>query len=485
MNVSGETTWYSPIRCLVLFCIINILTYLDRGILAGNAVKSSIANQYDLNNFQYFLLPSVFMVGLLVTSPIFAQLTHTHNPLRLIGVGLAVWTFATLGCSLAWSYQSLFFFRALVGVGEASFCSLAGPMINDAAPPGSKSTWLAVFYMCVPSGIALGYVTGGVLFTLTASWRISFLAESLCMVPFVAFGLLANSQPFERRHEAAPTSSAAPLLRSSSPPDTNCDAHSDEGAHSSRTGRHESPAAAVAQFFSRWMQDTRVVASHRVFSCACVGYIAYTATCGVLINAGPSAAAAMFPSAFQGWLSIDEFFGMVTIITGVVGTAGGGVLLDRVMPTMRGAFTVAAVSSGAAAVLLALCFSIRCLELFVAFFVAAELALFAVSGPVNAGYLWSVPHELRPLACALTTVAIHVLGDVPSPPLAGKLVDYLIACGYTDSLAWTTTMMVSFTGVALSTAAWGTAAVLAQSSHDYGIVNDDTVHDVHEQSVEE
>jgi hypothetical protein len=98
------------------------------GIIAANAVKDSIGTIYNLNNFEYFLLPSVFMVraltlgprlracssrsitrddacsqrrfarqmglwsvrrgsqvGLLIASPIFAQLTHTVNPLRLIG----------------------------------------------------------------------------------------------------------------------------------------------------------------------------------------------------------------------------------------------------------------------------------------------------------------------------------------------------------------------------------------------------------------
>ena len=50
------------------------------------------------------------------------------------------------------------------------------------APAGAKSTWLAIFFMCIPSGIALGYVTGGVLFSLTGSWRVPFVVEALLMV---------------------------------------------------------------------------------------------------------------------------------------------------------------------------------------------------------------------------------------------------------------------------------------------------------------
>lgn len=35
--------------------------------------------------------------------------------------------------------------------------------------------------------------------------------------------------------------------------------------------------------------------------------------------------------------------------------------------------------------------------------------------------MWSVPTSLRPLGASLTTLSIHLLGDVPSPPLLGML----------------------------------------------------------------
>jgi MFS family permease len=42
--------------------------------------------------------------------------------------------------------------RMLVGVGEASFCALAAPFIDDFAPPARKALWLAIFYLCIPLG---------------------------------------------------------------------------------------------------------------------------------------------------------------------------------------------------------------------------------------------------------------------------------------------------------------------------------------------
>ena len=45
----------------------------------------------------------------------------------------------------------------------------------------------------------------------------------------------------------------------------------------------------------------------------------------------------------------------------------------------------------------------------------------AGQAPVAALSMWAVPSVLRPLAISLMTVVIHLLGDVPSPPLLGWL----------------------------------------------------------------
>lgn len=44
-----------------------------------------------------------------------------------------------------------------------------------------------------------------------------------------------------------------------------------------------------------------------------------------------------------------------------------------------------------------------------------------MQAPGNAVCMWSVPTQLRPFAMSMSVVAIHVLGDVPSPPLMGLM----------------------------------------------------------------
>jgi len=52
-------------------------------------------------------------------------------------------------------------------------------------------------------------------------------------------------------------------------------------------------------------------------------------------------------------------------------------------------------------------------------------SLFVVTAPINGVVLGSVPPELRASAMALSIFAIHVFGDLWSPPLVGLLADHL------------------------------------------------------------
>ncbi len=75
--------------------------------------------------------------------------------------------------------------RMLSGVGEASFQTVVPPFIDDNAPSAKRGLWLALFFMAIPVGTAVGYAWGGNIAT-TLNWRWAFYIEAIPMVPMFA-----------------------------------------------------------------------------------------------------------------------------------------------------------------------------------------------------------------------------------------------------------------------------------------------------------
>ena len=165
--------WFTPPRLLALFCLMSLLVYVDRGVISSAAVSGSprggdagdpgsgLQGEFGVGYALFGLLQAAFMLGLLLGAPAFSAAAKTWNPFKLIGLGLAGWTLAVAGCATATTYAAFFFCRVFVGLGEASFCALAAPFIDDFAPPGRKTLWLAAFYLCIPLGVAGGVMFGG------------------------------------------------------------------------------------------------------------------------------------------------------------------------------------------------------------------------------------------------------------------------------------------------------------------------------------
>ncbi|KAM5580530.1 putative sphingolipid transporter spinster [Rosa sericea] len=410
---SKHPSWFTPKRLLVIFCVINLINYVDRGAIASNGVNGNletcnngkctpatgIQGDFKLNNFKDGWLSSAFMVGLLVSSPIFASLAKSVNPFRLIGVGLSVWTLAVTGCGFSFNFWSIIICRMLVGVGEASFISLAAPFIDDNAPPPQKTAWLSIFYMCIPSGYALGYVYGGLVGT-RLSWRAAFWGEAILMLPFVILGFVVK--PLQMRGFKHDESKVAVSQVQGS------------GASEIKV------ATKIKKHLSRFMKDMKELLVDKVYIVNVLGYVAYTFVIGAYSYWGPKAGYNIYHMN-----NADMMFGGVTIVCGVLGTVAGGFVLDYMPNTISNAFKLLATTTFIGAIL---CFGAFCLKNtygFLALFAVGQLLVFAIQGPVNYVCLHCVKPSLRPLSMAISTVAIHIFGDVPSSPLVGVLQDHI------------------------------------------------------------
>jgi MFS family permease len=117
-------------------------------------------------------------------------------------------------------------------------------------------------------------------------------------------------------------------------------------------------------------------------------------------------------------------FGAIVVMTGFAGTFAGGYLADALRRRFREAdLWVSGIATLAAAPLALVVFVTYRPALYLVALVAAQLLLFASTGPVNAAIVNAVPPVERASAVAISILTIHVLGDVPSPTLIGFLSD--------------------------------------------------------------
>ncbi|KAF7127504.1 hypothetical protein RHSIM_Rhsim11G0144900 [Rhododendron simsii] len=467
-------SWFTPKRLLTIFCIINLLNYVDRGAMGSNGVNGSprsctksghctsgsgIQGVYNLSNFEDGVLSSAFMVGLLVASPVFASLVKIVNPFRLIGVGLTVWTFATAGCGFSFDFWSIAICRMyvyysdgnialshdrkfcllpssyvlirhhglfrLVGVGEASFISLAAPYIDDNAPVAQKTAWLAIFYTCIPAGVAVGYVYGGLVGD-HFSWRFAFFGEAILMAPFAVLGFVMK--PLQMKGFSPVESKKALTGAETAVSEAKDDSIGKDGGmlsvkeepidQSSKAPSNSKCGCINLDQLSRVLKDLKVLLLDRVYVVTNLGYIAYNFVLGAYSYWGPKAGYSIYHMK-----NADMMFGGVTLLCGILGTLAGGFVLDKISSTISNAFKLLSVATflGAAFCFSAFCF--KSLYAFLALFTLGQLFIFATQGPVNYICLHCVQPSMRPLSMAMSVVAIHIFGDVPSSPLVGVLQD--------------------------------------------------------------
>jgi predicted MFS family arabinose efflux permease len=117
-------------------------------------------------------------------------------------------------------------------------------------------------------------------------------------------------------------------------------------------------------------------------------------------------------------------FGAIVVVTGFVGTFAGGWLGDFLLRRSAQAYLwLSGITALVAAPLAWLVFTDPRPAVYLPAVVVAELLIFASTGPINSVIVNVVKPGQRATAVALSILTIHLLGDVPSPPLIGHISD--------------------------------------------------------------
>jgi len=370
-------------RGLAVLTLVNLLNYLDRYVLAALG-ESLTRSPLHITDTQFGELASGFIVVYMLAAPVFGTLGDTRSRTRLIALGIFLWSLATALGGLAWGFASLLVARALVGVGEAAYGTIAPGLLADYYPRSHRGRVFAIFFAAIPIGSALGYVVGGQL-DVHFGWRSAFLVAG---VPGLALAALA--------------------LRLHDPP---------RGVHDAGAPGEASPRMVTRGARAAYAALIR----NRPYVLTVLGYAAYTFALGAMAVFLPK-----FLIRVRGLPEGPATFwsGISLAATGFVGTFAGGWIGDRLLRLTRQAHLwVSGIATLVAAPVALLALASGTPVVYWSAIAVAEILLFSSTGPINSVIVNAVAPEIRATAVAVSIFTIHVLGDVPSPTVVGAVSD--------------------------------------------------------------
>ncbi len=195
---------------LGVLTFINFINYLDRYLVPGALTR--IEDGLGIDHAQAGGLQTAFIVVYTAAAPLGGYIGDRYPRRFVLAGSIFLWSLATLGSGLAWSFASLLFARGLVGVGEAGYGIVSPGLIADFYPPSRRTRALSIFYVAIPVGSALGYVLGGWLAN-AFSWQTAFFVGA---VPGMIAAVLALRvrEPHRGASEAVePTQKTLPMAQ--------------------------------------------------------------------------------------------------------------------------------------------------------------------------------------------------------------------------------------------------------------------------------
>ncbi|NP_001193083.1 sphingosine-1-phosphate transporter SPNS2 isoform X2 [Bos indicus] len=149
----------------------NVLNYLDRYTVAG--VLLDIQQHFGVKDRGAGLLQSVFICSFMVAAPIFGYLGDRFNRKVILSCGIFFWSAVTFSSSFIpqQHFWLLVLSRGLVGIGEASYSTIAPTIIGDLFTKNTRTLMLSVFYFAIPLGSGLGYITGSSVKQAAGDWH--------------------------------------------------------------------------------------------------------------------------------------------------------------------------------------------------------------------------------------------------------------------------------------------------------------------------
>ncbi|HEV3511929.1 MAG TPA: MFS transporter [Candidatus Sulfotelmatobacter sp.] len=363
---------FHPRTALIVLTALNLLNYVDRNVLF--AVQPLVQAEFHVSKEQIGFLTSAFLGFYMIAAPFIGPLADRYSRKLIIVLGAVFWSGLTLLTAVTHNYTELLIRHTLVGVGEATFVTIAPTFVADLFQENVRGRILGVFYLAIPVGSAAGYLLGGYL-APTHGWRFPFY---IAAAPGFLLALLAS------------------FLKE--PPRGQFDSLKETPERGTVLGLIRNPAFLTSTLGMAFM--TYSLGGIQVW----MPQFLYSERHFTLEKA-------------------NLLFGGIIVIDGIVAALAGGWLGDYLLPRMKSSYYLVS----AASMLLGIPVMIVALfnrgSLMIPAIAVAAFFLLLNTAPLNAAVINSVGAHIRATALAVNIFIIHILGDVPSPTMMGWVAD--------------------------------------------------------------
>jgi len=266
-----------------ILCFVNLINYMDRFTIAG--ILTDIQCDFGIGDTEGGLLQTAFIASYMICAPIFGYLGDRYSRRTIMASGIFIWSLTTLLGSFMNNFWMFLVMRSFVGIGEASYSTIAPTIISDMFIGDMRSKMLALFYFAIPVGSGLGYIVGSQTAKLIGSWHWGLRVTPIAGAIAVLLILLVTEDP--------------PRGQS-------------EGAHLAPTS---------------WWADIKSLCKNKSFLLSTLGSTAVAFVAGALAWWGPKfITLGLATQAGHEDVSMDDVslkFGLATIMAGLLGVPAG------------------------------------------------------------------------------------------------------------------------------------------------------------------
>jgi len=352
---------------------LNLVNYVDRSVL--NAVQPLVQTEFNLTKTQLGTLTSAFLIFYMVAAPFVGPLADRYSRKRIIALGAFFWSALTLLTAVTHNYTELLVRHTLVGIGEATFVTIAPAFVADLYSEDRRGRILGVFYLAIPVGFALGYLLGGHLGP-SHGWRFPFY---IAAVPGFVLGIA--------------------VLFLKEPERGQFDSLQETPERSTILGLARNPA----------------------FLTATLGMAAMTFSLGGILVWLPQF---LYSERHYSLKAANDILGMSVVVDGILAALVGGWLGDYLLRRWKSSYYLVSAVGMALGVPFMIVALFSTGRLMVPAIGVAAFFLLLNTSPLNAAVINSVGAHIRATAIAVNIFIIHSLGDVPSPTMMGWVADH-------------------------------------------------------------